>query len=74
MSNKVNVNFRGQQRTVYLENNLGGGKYSARMYTNDSTPRRKTTRPRRTVRGLFQVYSNGSKRFLPRGENAGLLN
>lgn len=64
-SNSVKLRVRGVERTVYLENQIGPNRWTARLYLG--------SHPSKTVRGIFQVYSNGTRRFLPRGTNADML-
>ena len=62
---KVTMQVRGVQRNVYIEKNLGGGKYAARTYVG---PRSRTT-----VSGTVRKYINGALRFTPEGVNAHLV-
>lgn len=64
MSNSVMVNVYGKQRKVFLEKEMSQSKWRARVrMPGDGS----------SVRGIFQVYKNGHKRFTPTGSNGKYL-
>ena len=63
-SNAVMVNVRGKRRKVFLEAQLGPSKWRARIRMSGDYA---------SIRGIFQVYSNGAKRFTPTGSNGKYL-
>ena len=64
MRKKVEVNVRGQKRTVYLGESVGKNKWKAQIYFYSPDLGYRTS-----VAGTFQRYSNGTQRFTP-SENA----
>lgn len=64
--NSVSVNVRGVRRNVFLGRQIAPNKWRARVVVDsDNVPSGRTS-----VRGVYQVYANGAKRFVPTNSSA----
>lgn len=66
--NSVIASVKGKRRFVYLLKQLAPNKWHAKIYVNHNGKGKQTS-----VRGTYQVYANGARRFTPTGKNADLI-
>lgn len=62
--NSVMVSVNGKLKKIFLEKQISEGKWRARARMPGDGA---------SIRGVYQVYKNGAKRFTPTGPNGKYL-